>query len=320
MRINFFLVLFLILGLLATGCSEIELASHVAKNIPPVSQSEGAFKVGSPYRINGKWYRPREIYNFTESGIASWYGDQFHGKQTANGEIFDKRELTAAHRTLQLPSLVRVTNLENGRSLIVRVNDRGPFKRGRVIDLSEKAAELLGFKNKGTAKVKLQVLSEESKAIALAARRGEDTRGIEVAMNESLTRPRRAARPKTSFQTASVSSGPVPEPVKREPLAQAPIPGHMREGRFLPDPVVDKVPVSPTSIYVQAGSFSQRNNALRLAGALQRFGRAGIYPAVINGQQFHRVRIGPLANVNRADAVLASLDAYGHHEAIIVVD
>ena len=91
-----------------------------------------------------------------QTGIASWYGPQFHGKRTANGEYFDQEELTAAHPTLPMPVLVRVTNLENGRSLVVRVNDRGPFVNGREIDLSRKAAELLGYDRKGTARVRVQ--------------------------------------------------------------------------------------------------------------------------------------------------------------------
>ena len=162
----------LILG----SCAEAELASHVAKTSFPRQQAQGNFKVGNPYKVEGRTYTPKETYEFTETGVASWYGPGFHGKRTANGERFDKNELTAAHRTLQMPSLVRVTNLENGRSLVVRVNDRGPFKRGRVIDVSERAASLLGFKGVGTAKVRLDLLADESKAIAMAARAGQNTR------------------------------------------------------------------------------------------------------------------------------------------------
>ncbi|MCB1556744.1 MAG: septal ring lytic transglycosylase RlpA family protein, partial [Alphaproteobacteria bacterium] len=127
-RVNMLFVgffLFAVAGILS-GCTEVTLASHVAKRMNPPPPSSGTFKVGNPYKIEGKTYVPQENYSLVETGIASWYGPQFHGKQTANGEVFDMEELTAAHRTLQMPSLVRVTNLENGRSLIVRVNDRGP--------------------------------------------------------------------------------------------------------------------------------------------------------------------------------------------------
>lgn len=315
-KLTFFLLA--LASLIVSGCAETELATHVAKSIPGQSKSQGNFKIGSPYKVDGKWYKPQEAYNFTETGIASWYGPQFHGKSTANGETFDMYELTAAHRTLQLPSLVRVTNLENGRSLIVRVNDRGPFKRGRVIDLSMRAAELLDFKNNGTAKVKLQVLTQESMAIAEAAKRGEDTRGIEVAMNEDrLRRPSAVA----SVQPASAQPGPQVaqiQPAAQQP--QAPVPGHLKQGRFMPDPVVQQMPVTPTNIYVQAGSFSNHDNAIRLAANLQNYGSAQVYPAMVNGQQFYRVRLGPVAGVDKADNVLEKLAAGGHKQAIIVVD
>lgn len=115
------------------------------------------YKVGGPYFVLGQWYYPEEDANYTETGMASWYGAEFHNKLTANGEIFDKNIITAAHRTLPMPSMVRVTNLENGRSILVRVNDRGPFAKDRVIDLSERAARELGFREKGTAKVKVEL-------------------------------------------------------------------------------------------------------------------------------------------------------------------
>jgi rare lipoprotein A len=124
----------------------------------PTTFGGGYYKVGNPYQIEGQWYYPREQPDYEETGVASWYGEAFHGKATANGEVFDKRLVTAAHPTLPMPVNVRVTNLENGRSLVVRVNDRGPFRRGRVIDLSEHAAELLGYKQQGTARVKVSFL------------------------------------------------------------------------------------------------------------------------------------------------------------------
>ncbi|MCB1563569.1 MAG: septal ring lytic transglycosylase RlpA family protein [Alphaproteobacteria bacterium] len=321
--------------LLMAGCTEVELASHLAKNIPGgPPQSEGTFKVGTPYKVEGKWYKPQETYSHTETGIASWYGSDFHGKKTANGEIFDMNELTAAHRTLQLPSLIRVTNLENGRSLIVRVNDRGPFKRGRVLDMSKKGAELLGFKNKGTAKVKIQLLSEESRAIAQAARRGQDTSGVEIAMNENRFDPRlQTGRASSGAPSASQSAPPrqVPiQPVEIQPQISAPpsaevevasVPGHTGSaGNFYPDPVVQQLPVSPTSIYVQAASFGDRSNAQRLAMNLQPFGQAKVYPAMVNGRQFYRVRFGPMGDVAQADALLERLAGGGHNEPIIVVD
>ncbi len=129
----------------------------------------GNYKIGNPYQVMGVWYYPRVDYNYAETGIASWYGPGFHGEKTANGEIYDQMALTAAHRTLPMPSLVRVTNLENGRALVLRVNDRGPFKNGRIIDLSRRAGQLLGVVEAGTAKVRVEILEPESRQLAAIA-------------------------------------------------------------------------------------------------------------------------------------------------------
>lgn len=123
---------------------------------------EGYFKIGEPYEISGTKYFPQNYENFEEVGTASWYGAEFHGKQTANGEIYNSGDMTAAHRTLPLPSVVRITNLNNNKSAVVRVNDRGPFAKNRVIDVSEKVAEVLEFKNKGTADVKVELMRENT--------------------------------------------------------------------------------------------------------------------------------------------------------------
>lgn len=122
----------------------------------------GEYKVGKEYKVFGVTYSPQKYENFEEVGVASWYGDDFHGKKTANGEIYHKGDMTAAHPTLPLPSMVRITNLGNGKSVIVRVNDRGPFSKKRIIDVSERAATELGFRNLGTANVKLEYLKEET--------------------------------------------------------------------------------------------------------------------------------------------------------------
>jgi len=119
----------------------------------------GIHKVGNPYKVGGRWYKPvADETAYDETGIASWYGRDFHGKHTANGETYDMHALSAAHKTLPLPTLVRVTNLDNGRSVIVRVNDRGPFVKERLIDLSYAAAQQLGYADRGTAHVRVQTL------------------------------------------------------------------------------------------------------------------------------------------------------------------
>ena len=129
----------------------------------PVPKGGGRYSVGKPYVIAGKTYVPEEnAEGYSANGIASWYGEDFHGRKTSNGEVFDMHSIAAAHPTLPLPSYVRVTNLKNNRSLIVRVNDRGPFHEGRVIDVSVRAAQLLGFYETGTTRVKLDYVGKAS--------------------------------------------------------------------------------------------------------------------------------------------------------------
>src|SRR6202011_1209044 len=122
----------------------------------PVPKGGGTYRVGKPYTVGGRVYVPEEDVNYREEGLASWYGDDFHGRQTANGEVFDMDSLTAAHPTLPMPCYARVTNLANGKSLVVRVNDRGPYHGNRLIDVSNKAAELLEFKGNGVAHVRVE--------------------------------------------------------------------------------------------------------------------------------------------------------------------
>ena len=154
--------------LLLSGCASdrLNLGEYSQRSI--FSAKGSSYKIGKPYKIRGQWYYPAEDYGYSEVGTASWYGEDFHAKYTANGEVCNMHTLTAAHRTLPLPSIVRVTNLENGRSLVLRVNDRGPFAKNRIIDISKRGAQLLGFQNKGTAKVRVEIMAEESKDLKQA--------------------------------------------------------------------------------------------------------------------------------------------------------
>jgi rare lipoprotein A len=122
----------------------------------PVPKGGGTYRVGKPYTVAGRVYVPEEDVNYREEGLASWYGDDFHGRLTANGEVFDMASLSAAHPTLPMPCYARVTNLSNGKSLVVRVNDRGPYHGNRLMDVSSRAAELLEFKGNGVARVRVE--------------------------------------------------------------------------------------------------------------------------------------------------------------------
>ena len=152
-----------ILSLFFVACSDYTYNNTQANYGRPKPNTPATMR---PYTINGKTYYPSQVnIGDTETGIASWYGPGFHGKKTSNGEIFDTNAMTAAHKTLPMNTMVKVDNLENGRSVVVRINDRGPFVAGRIIDLSNRAAYIIDMTKKGTAKVKLTVIGFNSNKI-----------------------------------------------------------------------------------------------------------------------------------------------------------
>jgi len=287
------------------------------------SRGESGYKVGSPYEVAGVWYYPKADYAYRETGIASWYGPGFHGGSTANGEIYDQNALTAAHRTLPMPSIVRVTNLENGRSIKVRINDRGPFKNGRILDLSRRAAELLGFAQDGTAKVLVEIVEDESRLLAAAALSAEAAEHAPepapmvpvesgpLTGEGSLVEPTEASNPAAS-QTAAVP---------REPQrATSAVVAAARVEMPVLDGEVTTVPVSPARIFVQAGAFTRFDNANRLRAQLSGLGPARISEAMVDNRQFFRVRFGPMGSVDDADRLLGVLIENGHTGARVVVD
>jgi rare lipoprotein A len=310
--------LFAVLCVLS-ACSEIELGSHIAKQVPKISgqkENVGYFKVGSPYRIKGRTYKPREKYQYSETGVASWYGPGFHGKMTANGEIFNKHELTAAHRTLQMPSMVRVTNLENGRSIIVRVNDRGPFAHDRVIDLSEKAAEIIGMKNQGTARVRVDVLEKESRQVASAAKNGRSTRGTEIALNRGQSisddMPLVIAKPVSKpgsqiIQPTIIANRNIPE---RKMFDDILIKQAMAEPSRKP---ITARPIIPNQdIFVQTGAFTNEDNAMTMKMSLYNVGEdVRIHKSLENMTSIYRVKIGPVESVARAEEISSLLRRQG---------
>jgi rare lipoprotein A len=314
--------IFVCLALSLAGCAESEFLANSVKGMrTPSGGDYGAYKIGNPYQIDGVTYTPRVDYSYEETGVASWYGQQFHGNRTANGEPFDMNSISAAHRTLPLPSMVRVTNLENGRALNVRINDRGPFARGRIIDMSRRAAQLLGFEQKGTAMVRVEILAQESIALA----RGMD--GTVVASADSHPVPNAAPRgavtsaelppppgiraapaPTADHQVTAVATAPAP--VVRTPARLEQVDGH-----------VDRVPVAPNpGMFVQAGAFSQFVNAHRMEAMLRGVGPVQISQVDGGGGRMFRVRVGPIRSVAEADALLARVVASGVNEARIVID
>ncbi len=301
------------------GCAAPPPPSAARTAAPDASVGRGQYKVGQPYQIGGVWYYPAEDYSYDESGIASWYGEDFHGKYTANGEIFDLNGLSAAHRTLPMPTIVEVTNLENGRALALRVNDRGPFARGRIIDVSRRAAQLLGFEGQGTAKVRVKVLVPETiQAASLARRNGSDEKSVAEPLQAAPRAPV-IAEPLppmpgvrvASTQPQAVPLAPTPRPVRPAPQAVAPA--------SLPEKVA-VVPVKPTQIYIQAGAFARADNAIRVKSRIDSLGPVKVTGARVGGVDLYRVRLGPVRSVDEADKLLDRVVAAGIAEARIVVD
>lgn len=210
-------------------------------------------KVGSPYQVNGKWYIPSHEPEYDETGVASWYGDQFNGKQTANGETFDMNEITVAHPTLPLPSLVEVTNLDNGRTIIARANDRGPFASDRLIDVSKRAAILLGFKDKGTANVRVRYVGQ-------APQINDSIKNNKVMLAQNDV-------PKAKPKPAIMAQKPVEKAVNAPVILAQNIPAKTIQPKAAPaQPKTILVQsVSKNLNYVQIGAFASRANADKLA-------------------------------------------------------
>jgi rare lipoprotein A len=198
-----------------------------------VPKGGGRDHLGKPYKVAGRWYTPRDNPSYSSTGMSSWYGDAFHGRKTANGEVYDKHSYTAAHPTMPLPSYARVTNTTNGRSIIVRVNDRGPFHGGRIIDVSERVAHALEFKHLGTARVKVDYVSRASTA-------GSDDRKLVATL-------------RTDGEAAHLPGGSSPVPSQSPILvANAEPPAISTPAAVAPRPAVVSAPQSPPVVPVAA--------------------------------------------------------------------
>lgn len=284
-------------GLFAAAVAAMTLSACSTTEEAPQGMNGGFYKVGSPYQIKGVWYYPKEEPGYDETGIASWYGEYFHGRKTANGEIYNMNSLTAAHRTLPLPSFVDVTNLENGKQIRLRVNDRGPYARGRIIDVSKRAAELLGFKHQGVAKVRVTFAGKV---------RGTD----KVSMDPVNAAP---------LAEVSVTETGAAKEIKTASLGpNIPMVG---AGVDALEGEVRQVPVTGgQQIWVQTGTFESRGNAARQLAQLNKAGQASLAETRRAGKTVYRVRLGPIADVPAADAKLDQVIEMGFNGAQIVVD
>ena len=283
------------------GCSTSPGGRHGGETSPH-------YKIGNPYKINGRWYRPAEDPTYDRTGVASWYGHDFHGRPTANGEIFDMNRMTAAHTTLPLPSMVEVTNLDNGRRAVVRVNDRGPFAHDRIIDLSRQAARELGFEKQGLAKVRVRFLapaplpgSEERMKYAVARPAPIETPPPVAPALEPAPASADADDLAAIIAGADPGREPnLPPPLETLPLETAP-----------PDPALYLVQVALLDDIEELPTVRARladEGPLRIARA-----NGGATPAL------YRINLGPFDSETQALNRLEAIREAGYDDAEIVI-
>ncbi len=311
-------------------------------------QALGKYKIGNPYQIDGVWYVPAEQPNYDEVGLASWYGDEFHAKQTANGELFDMNAFTAAHKTLPMPSIVEVTNLENGQKMQLRVNDRGPFVGDRIIDLSRAAASALGFGTKGLTKVRVRYVGP-AKLLGQSDLASGDVGPPKMDMNAKADiNPSVSANdndlttnPLGSAPPIPVPSVPLAAPVVAPAIASAALPALPSMGASSPSPAPAPAPslsadvqprpqvsqpsmtqpsaqVSAGAYQVVVGAFASLTSAQNLVQQLAGFGQPGLVPIDRNGQTLYRVVVTGLANEAQAAMVQQRAVSLGLTDARLV--
>jgi rare lipoprotein A len=271
------------------------------KSLPPpghapdaVPRAEPRSSHGNPpfYDVNGQRFKVLgSADNYVERGVASWYGPDFHGHNTSSGERYDMYGMTAAHKTLPIPCYARITNLSNGRSVVVRINDRGPFVGNRIVDLSYSAATRLDIVRTGTAFVELRTIDPGSPSSALTA-------------------PVVAAAAPVVMPTASVVADPAPTELSSPPIAQ---PAESEKSQPLAVPV---------ALYIQVGAFADDGNAQRLVQRLQSVGIPQVFSLASpeSGRMLRRVRIGPISTVEEFDRLAAQLARLGYPEARLAND
>lgn len=332
---------------------------RVVSGSKKVPDGGGRYMVGQPYRVAGRTYVPQDNpEGYTATGSASWYGANFHGRKTANGEVYDMGDLSAAHPTLPLPSYVRVTNLSNDRSVIVRVNDRGPFSHNRVIDVSAQTASMLDFKRAGTAKVKVdyigpaQLDGKDDKMLVASFRgpgEGPATIGggnTMVASNDSPRRPLISfgakSRPAIDFSVADESmtfgspeSAPAMDPLGplildagfASSYAEADVQvftraqaaaNAMAQGAAFDGAVPPPSAVATAPRTVQVGTFGDISNAKRVAGQLARLGEPVIAEDQRDGRTFHVVRVRVVNASVDPQAVIAAAGDLGLAGAFVL--
>ncbi len=319
-RLSWVPIVLVAIGLVLSGCSgnggkkSSKLDPFAGTGSPyygkkgAVPWGGGRNHVGKPYQVAGRWFHPKEQPGYDKKGPASWYGEAFNRRMTSNGEWFDMTRLTAAHPTLPLPSYVKVTNLDNGREVVVRVNDRGPFVGPRIIDMSKRSAEVLGFKEQGKANVRVQYIGKaplDDKGQHLMAMNRELKNG--TSMKRMIARANGSKGGNSDVMVAEA------EPEVAAPAIETV--AYVKPKKKLQMPV----PSIGEDYYIQVGSFSDPDNAEAARAEL-----ASVWPVQMlqldgNNGTIFRVRVGPLSNEDDANTALEHAQSLGHNDARMII-
>jgi rare lipoprotein A len=282
-----------------------KLSKRVVEYGQPVPKGGGKYHVGKPYTVGGTTFHPREDPKYNRVGLASWYGDLFHGRYTANGEIYDMDRLSAAHPTLPLPTYARVTNLNNGRSIVVRVNDRGPFANDRIIDLSRRSAEVLGVRRHGTAVVRVTYLGR-------APLNGDDSYERRYLASQGFMQ---VAENRVSRQ----ASGQRVVSLAEEMESQGTKAWRLGTPAATPAAAQATGSVATTGGFlIQAGMFKMPENVDKARAALGEIAPVEVTQVEYGGEMLSRVRVGPFPDKKAARAALGKVTKAGYRGAKIV--
>ena len=302
-----------------SGGNGEKLGERVIPLGQPVPKGGGRYATGVAYKVDGVWYQPREDAAYDRVGTASWYGELFHGRRTANGEIYDMERLSAASTTLPMPVYARVTNLENRRSIIVRVNDRGPYRSSRIKDVSRRSAEVLGFRHKGTARVRVQYL-------ARAPLNGDDSYERRYLASQSWAQVASRGGARDHDAVGSIAAG-AKRPAKRTYQAETVAARPPEPNAPLAAPQIRWEASARASesagaggYLIQAGSFRSEDNAERARSVLSGIAPVEVDATQAGGEALFRVRAGPFADRETAASALERVTEAGYRGAKIVTN
>ena len=292
----------LLLFLIQSCTSGVEVAANLGKKylIPKEERTITAkpiYKIGNKYNIKGKFYFPKKDLHYNKTGIASWYGPKFHGKLTANGEIYNQNALTAAHKTLPLPSAVKVTNLQNNKTIVLRINDRGPFVNDRIIDLSSKAADILDLKRNGTGLVRVVILKEKSIALENLAKKGFFPEIIDLPKIEV-----------PEVKTPKITSVKIDRNKKNYKSVKKIIKYDLNNLK------------KEYKIYIQLASFSSAQNAEIMKEKVSYIEKVKIYKKIKMNKTLYQVKAGPFTRVEKVDELHSLLLQKGMQGAKIIIE